>query len=133
MDSVIRQRWLGAVTEGLTGFTAVPDVLIRSQSHLNLSANEMVVILNLLLHWWEGDGQWPYPRLSTIANRMGVTRRTVERAILSLESKGLLMRLEGEFSPDGLTVRRFDLSGLVSELQVAAAGLRREVEGQSAA
>lgn len=81
MDSVIRARWDGAVTEGLTGYTAVPDVLIRSQSQLKLSASEMVVVLNLLLHWWQGDGEWPYPRISTIASRMGVTQRTVERAI----------------------------------------------------
>ena len=133
MDSVIRQRWGDAVTEGLTGYTAVPDVLIRSQSQLSLSANEMVVILNLLLHWWQGDGDWPYPRLSAMAKRMGVNRRTVERAIRSLESKGLILRLEGEFSPDGLTVRRFDLSGLVSRLQVSANRLRGENDDSLAA
>lgn len=124
MDSVIRQRWDQAVTDGTTGYTAVPDVLIRSQSQLNLSANEMVVILNLLLHWWQDRSDWPYPRISTISNRMGVNRRTVERALSSLESKGLVLRLEGEFSSDGLTVHRFDLSGLVSELNVLAASLR---------
>ena len=112
------------MTDGTTGYTAVPDVLIRSQSQLNLSANEMVVILNLLLHWWQDRSDWPYPRISTISNRMGVNRRTVERALSSLESKGLVLRLEGEFSSDGLTVHRFDLSGLVSELNVLAASLR---------
>lgn len=126
MESVIRERWGGAVTEGVTGFTAVPDILIRSQAHLGLSPTEMVVILNLLLHWWQGAGDWPYPRLSTIANRMGVNRRTVERAIASLESKRLLLRLEGEFDDEGLTVRRFDLSRLVAELQISASMLRGE-------
>lgn len=133
MESVIRQRWNGAVTEGLTGFTAVPDVLIRSQSHLKLSAIEMGVVLNLLLHWWQSDGEWPYPRLSTIAHRMGVTRRTVERAIRSLEDKGLIERLEGEYSSDGLTVRRFDLSGLVATLKGLADGLRNKAERQDSA
>lgn len=133
MDSVIRARWSGAVTDGLTGYTAVPDVLIRSQSKLKLSASEMVVLLNLLLHWWQDDGEWPYPRISAIANRMGVTQRTVERAVKSLESKRLVMRLEGETSAKGLTVRRFDLSGLVSELQFSASVLRGEEDGTAPA
>ena len=118
------------MTEGLTGYTAVPDVLIRSQRQLKLSAIEMVVILNLLAHWWSGDGEWPYPRVSTIAGRMGVTSRTVERAIKSLESKGMILHLEGEVGPNGLMARRFDLSGLVSELQSSASILRGEVEDQ---
>ena len=124
MESLIRQRWGGAVTVGLTGYTAVPDVLIRSQRQLKLSTTEMVVILNLLAHWWKDDGEWPYPRLSTIAGRMGVTSRTVERAIKSLESKGMIHHLEGEVGPNGLMARRFDLSGLVSELQSSASILR---------
>ena len=126
MESAIRQRWGGAVTDSETGYTAVPDVLIRSQAQLELSTNEMVVILNLLLHWWQDGTDWPYPRISAIANRMGVNRRTVERALRSLESKGLVHRLESEFSQDGLTIHRFDLSGLVSELNVFAASLRGE-------
>ena len=130
MESLIRQRWGGAVTEGLTGYTAVPDVLIRSQRQLRLSTTEMVVILNLLAHWWTDDGEWPYPRLSTIAGRMGVSRRTVERAIKSLESQGLIIHLEGEVGPNGLMARRFNLSGLVSELQSSASILRGEVEDQ---
>ncbi len=134
MESLIRTRWNGAVTDGVTGFTAVPDILIRSQASLRLSATEMMVILNLLMHWWQGEGQWPYPRLSTIASRMGVTVRTVERAVGSLESKGLLTRLHGEFIDDGLTVRRFDLSGLVAQLQFAASALRGETaESETAA
>ena len=130
MESLIRQRWGSAVTHALTGYTAVPDVLIRSQRELRLSRTEMVVILNLLMHWWHGDGKWPYPRISTIAGRMGVTRRTVERAIKSLESKGLIIHLEGEVGPTGLMVRRFDLSGLVSKLQSSASILRGRVEDQ---
>ena len=115
---------------GLTGYTAVPDVLIRSQRQLKLSTTEMVVILNLLAHWWKDDGEWPYPRLSTIAGRMGVSRRTVERAIKSLEYKRLILHLEGEVGANGLMARRFDLSGLVSELQSSASILRGEVEDQ---
>lgn len=112
----IRARWHGAVTDGRTGYTAVPDILIRSQKHLQLSATEMVVLLNILLHWWQPD-EWPYPRISTVSERMGIGRRTVERAIRSLNEKGLLIHLRSESKDDGPSIRRFDLSGLVHTLE----------------
>ena len=126
MASQVEDRWAGAVTDGRTGFTAVPDILIRSQSELGISAVGMVVLLNLLLHWWDNDGDWPYPRISTIARRMGTSRRTVERAVVDLESKGLLKRTAGLEDNDGISIRRFDLSGLVSALSIRAATLRGE-------
>ena len=115
-QSTIRARWRGAVTDAETGFTAVPDILIRSQKRLQLSATEMVVLLNILLHWWQ-PGEWPFPRISKISERMGIGRRTVERAIRSLNEKGLLIRLRSESKDDGPSVRRFDLSGLVHTLE----------------
>ena len=117
--STIRARWGGAVTVGKTGFTAVPDVLIRSQAKLGLNTAEMVVILNILMHWWDPD-EWPYPRTTVISERMGVTRRTVQRAFESLASKGLVERLSGQSINDGPMVRPFDLDGLRRALQALA-------------
>ena len=114
--SAIRQRWRGAVTSAETGFTAVPDVLIRSQGQLNLSSTEMVVLLNILLHWWRED-EWPYPRISTIGERMGTSRRTVERAIRSLQEKGLVVHQRSQVMENGPAARRFDLSGLIDALR----------------
>ena len=39
----IERRWGTSVTTGATGFTAVPNVLIRYQYELGLSATELVV------------------------------------------------------------------------------------------
>lgn len=114
--SAIRQRWRGAVTSAETGFTAVPDVLIRSQGQLNLSPTEMVVLLNILLHWWQED-EWPYPRIPTIGERMGISRRTVERAIHRLQEKGLVVHRRSESRGSGPAVRRFDLNGLIEVLR----------------
>ena len=115
-QSKISERWGCAVTHGETGFTAVPDVLIRSQRQLGISATEFVVLLNLLMHWWRPD-EWPFPRISTISGRMDVDRRTVERALRSLQKKGLVVRQPTSPVGDGPAVRRFDLSGLVLTLQ----------------
>ena len=119
----ISERWGCAVTQGITGFTAVPDVLIRSQHRLRISATELVVLLNLLMHWWDGDG-WPYPRVSTISRRMNLGSRTIERALRSLEEKSLVVRQPTVAIEDGRAVRRFDLSGLVLALQELAAEYR---------
>lgn len=76
---------------------------------------EVVVLLNLLMYWWQPE-DWPYPRLSVISERIGASRRTVERAVHSLEEKGLVRRLRSE-TLEGPAIRRFDLSGLVKTLQ----------------
>lgn len=117
--SAVRQRWRGAVTSAETGFTAVPDILIRSQGQLKLSSTEMVVLLNILLHWWRDD-EWPYPRVSTIGERMGTSRRTVERAIRSLQEKGLVVHRRSELMGNGPAARKFDLSGLIDALRAKA-------------
>ena len=117
--SAIHQRWRGAVTSAETGFTAVPDVLIRSQGQLKLSSTEMMVLLNILLHWWR-EGEWPYPRVSAISERMGISRRTVERAIRRLQEKGLVVHRRSEVMGNGPAARRFDLSGLIDILRSRA-------------
>ena len=111
----IQDRWGTSVTTGAAGFTAVPSVLIRYQSTIKLSSIELVVLLNLITHWWRAD-ELPFVRPTTIANRMGVDRRTVERALRSLEARDLIRRLPGERRKGKLTIRRFDLAGLVSTL-----------------
>jgi hypothetical protein len=73
------------------GYQAVPDLLLRHQDALNLNPTELVVLLNVLMHWWYSH-QKPFPRPTTIARRMGSTVRTVQRAITKLETEGLLVR-----------------------------------------
>lgn len=77
------------------GFQAVPDILLKKQDALGLSATELVVLLNILMHWWY-PAQKPFPRSSTIAQRMGISPRTVQRAIQRIEDDlGLLSKIQG--------------------------------------
>lgn len=73
------------------GFQIVPDILLKSQAELRVTNVEMVVLLNILMHWWT-PGQSPYPRPSTISKRIGASTRTTQRAISALEEKGILKR-----------------------------------------
>ena len=73
------------------GFQAVPDLLLKNQAKLDISPTDMVVLLNVLMHWWYPNDK-PFPRAATISKRIGVTPRTVQRSLQSLEKSGLLIR-----------------------------------------
>ena len=57
-----QEKW-GAAALG--GFQTVPDLLLRHQNTLKITSAEMVVLLNVLMHWWYRD-QMPFPRPTTI-------------------------------------------------------------------
>lgn len=97
---------------GKGGFQVVPDILLKKQDELGLSPTELVVLLNVLMHWWY-PAQKPFPRSSTIAHRMGISPRTVQRAIQRIEDElKLLSRTEGTegetFLDPTLLVRRLE-------------------------
>jgi hypothetical protein len=75
----------------LAGFQAIPDALFIKQQALGLEPLDLVVLLNLTLFWWFRD-QPPFPRSSIIAQRMGVSARTVQRVFRKLERLGYIRR-----------------------------------------
>jgi predicted transcriptional regulator len=99
----VAKKWQGAVTEG-SGFVAVPLSLLRLQSEYGLSATDMMVLINLLAHWWSPDSN-VYPRNSIIARRMGVDARTIQRSTKRLIDLGLMRRTS---TLDGRRVFSFD-------------------------
>ena len=94
----------------MKGFQHLPDALLRHQSDLELTATELVVLINITMHWWKSD-EWPYPHPERIGSRMGLTKRSVERSIASMEAKGIFNRVR-----DG-DKTRFDLSPLKDSLE----------------
>lgn len=116
-----KTKWGKAVTGGRNGFQVLPDVLVRNQGHLGLSSTEMVVLVNILMHWWEREPEkMPHPRAEQIAKRIGTSTRTVQRCIDSLCSAGLLEWMPTERGENGLSVRRLDVRRLVQKLQEIA-------------
>ena len=71
------------------GFQVVPDVLVRYQGRLGLSSTDLCVLLNLGAHWWYPESQ-PSPRSQTIAHRMNIHVRMVQRSLKSLKASGLI-------------------------------------------
>jgi DNA-binding MarR family transcriptional regulator len=112
----VKERWQGAVAEG-SGFVAVPLSLLRMQGTLKLTATDMVVLVNLLVHWWDPN-RAVFPRSTTIAKRMGVTTRTVQRATDKMVRAGLLERKR---AADGKRLFQFTSLAARLALSVAAA------------
>jgi predicted transcriptional regulator len=113
---IIQEKW-GAALD--SGFQVVPNILIRAQNQLGLDPVDVVVLLNLMAHWWEKEDV-PFIAPSRIAKRMNVTTRTVERHLKGLEKKGYLGRCKPQRSENGLYTRGYDLQPLVKVLQGAS-------------
>jgi len=116
-DAIAKRQELWGDALG-SGFVSVPTLLLKHQGDLQISPQEMVVLLNLLASWWEA-GNLPFPRTTTIASRSGLSVRVVQRQLLSLEKKGLILRLPNQTvkgNPE-LIVTRYDPRGLAKRLQ----------------
>src|SRR5665213_3675946 len=81
-------KW-GIALDG--GFQVLPDLLLRYQRDLKLTPNDVVVLLNLTMAWWDQDRP-PFPRMTTIARRMNASERTVQRSIERLRKARLLFK-----------------------------------------
>lgn len=94
----------------VAGFQPLPDVLLFHQAELGLKSEDLNVLLNILAHWYH-PGNMPYLRTSTIAKRMGISQRSVQRSIVRLRGEGFIGR--GEDTRAG---ERFDLNPLLERL-----------------
>lgn len=115
IDANAEKRSVSKWGDAGRSFQLLPDILFKRQTALGLSATDMLVILNITMHWWYSD-QRPFPRTSTIAKRMGVEPRTVQRSLKKLSDLKLVTR-EKETAEDGSERIVCDLSGLVDRLE----------------
>jgi len=95
----------------IAGWQPVPDLLFKHQADLELTATDVVVLLNILLHWWYAE-RMPYPRLTTVARRMGATTRTVQRSLTRLKQAGVII---SSLREDGS--KQYDPTPLVRKLE----------------
>ena len=105
----LRAKWGDAVGEG-SGFVAVPLPLLRLQAKMGLTATDVLVLINMLAHWWNPSAA-VFPRTTTIARRMGINDRTVQRSMSKLLRLGLAER-----ASDGKGRRTYQFAGLVKRL-----------------
>lgn len=104
-----------------SGFQPLPDVLLFNQAELGVKSEDLNVLLNILAHWYLPD-RMPYPRPHTIAKRMGVSLRTVQRSMTRLRRLGMIAK--GAKNEDGRTA--IDVTPLLDKLRPYAKKRRAE-------
>ncbi|MCY0250063.1 helix-turn-helix domain-containing protein, partial [Klebsiella pneumoniae] len=114
MTYSIDKKWKAG---GLSlGWTAVPTVLFFIQNEKKLTSVAFNTLLNLIVHWWSLQ-EWPHPSMESLAIRMGVSVRTVQRAINDLEKANLLDKKPTSKSDSRYGGRNiYDLTKLVDYL-----------------
>lgn len=65
------------------------------------------ILLNLMAHYHSRE-RMPFPRTSTIAKRMGVSERTVQRIMKRLIDRGFINKEKRK----RYTAQRYDITGL---------------------
>jgi hypothetical protein len=109
----IAARWGLKVTK--IGYCPVPSLLLRAQRRLGLSPSHLAVLLQIIEHWWDAS-RAPYPSKAELSDRLGISKRQIQRYITEMEQGGLLIRIPYYGDSGGRENNRYDLSGLVKRL-----------------
>jgi predicted transcriptional regulator len=92
--SDVVSKWGRAVAE--RGFAQIPTYLLNLNRFLDkdhrLSPVEMLVLFQLVGSWWKKD-ESPFPAMSTLAIRCGVSSRQVQRAVTKLNELKLIEKI----------------------------------------
>lgn len=124
------EKWGQAVMD--LGFCLVPSLLLRAQRRLNLNPTQLAVLLQLCDFWWDKERK-PYPSKETLALRLSLSERQVQRYIAELEQQGFVRRIERRANNGGKLSNTYDLSGLVKRLQELEPEFREVEEANKAA
>ena len=117
---VLNQKWGKTTMEA--NYTVIPSALIRGQARLGIDATELAVLVHLLDHWWRAD-EMPWPSKKLLAERLRVSDKTIQRAVVRLEQGGLIQRNARYHKAGGRTSNEYDLSPLVERLKPIAADM----------
>lgn len=120
-----KERWSSNVMD--RGYTTIPTILLWGQARLELTADELNVLLQIISHWFY-VGNDPHPSKARIAERMGKHPRTVQGYLTSLEKKGFLRRVERFRPSKGQDANGYDLSGLATKLESIAPEFKKVSE-----
>lgn len=101
LESQLMKRFGATVLRD--GFTCLPNVLLLHLGKLKLTRTEFTIIAEIWQCWWR---DWPFPKVKTIASRMGVSRRAVQLQLARLKVSHVVEELvTGEDGEIGVVAR----------------------------
>lgn len=100
----------------ITGWTAVPNIIIKRQKQLGIDSLDLNIILHLMSYWWTVN-ELPFPSKKTLAGLMSVNESTIRKRIASLEKGGLVKRIIRPVEGDRNKTNQYDFSGLIEAVK----------------
>lgn len=98
------------------GYCITPSLLMKAQARIGLNPVQFNIVMHLFDQWWSAERR-PWPSKRTLAERMGMSERQIQRHIAEMEGAGLIQRI-GRTSPGkGKTSNEYDLTGLVKKMK----------------
>ena len=121
----LEQKWGKLAIQA--GWLGLPSVLLQRQQALGLDPLDLNILLQIADHWWERENL-PYPSKKSIAKRIGVDPRTVQRRIAQMEKDRLIQRIPRHHSTGGSKTNIYSFEGLIREAEPYAQEILNERE-----
>jgi Helix-turn-helix domain len=98
------------------GYAGIPSILIQAQRRLGINTTQMNIIVQLLDYWHEPTRR-PFPSKKELANRIGVTDKTIQNNIRELQKVGYIFREMRRTAVGDWNSSVYHLDGLVAKVQ----------------
>lgn len=98
------------------GYVGIPSILIKAQRRFGITPFQMNIIIQLLDYCWDPDRR-PFPSKKELAERIGVTPKTIQNNIKTLEEAGLVRREQRRANAGDWNSNTYHLDGLVKRIQ----------------
>jgi predicted transcriptional regulator len=98
------------------GYAGIPSIMIQGQRRLGVTPLQMNILIQLLDYLYDPT-RHPFPRKSEIADRLGVTSKTIQTNIRALEKVGLIKREIRRKAAGDYDSNVYHLDGLIARVQ----------------
>src|SRR5262249_29222078 len=109
------------------GYTPLPSLLLKAQAKLKLKPPALNVLLQIIEHWWDADRD-PFPSKETIARRMRLNPRQIQRILTQLEKGGFIKRNPRFSKGQRQLTNAYSLDGIVEKLMTLEPEFRKAKE-----
>jgi hypothetical protein len=123
--SSVERIWGKAVRN--YGYTGVPSILIKAQRRLGVTPLQMNILLQLLDYFYD-PARPPFPKKTEIADRMGVSAKTIQINMRALQQAGLIHREIRKKAAGDYDSNIYHLDGLIARVQALEPEFREEKE-----
>ncbi len=113
------------------GYAGIPSILIKGQQRLGLNPTQMNILLQLL-EYYRDPGRPPFPTKKALADRMGVSSKTIQTNMKMLEDRGYIQREQQVTAQGDYGSNIYHLDGLIKKVKEIEVDFRAEREKREA-